>query len=211
MIAPIWDSHPELNQEAGSSILLKLDSTCDEGRVIDEMRSYDERSLLFLRRLRGLNISVTPRPISSQKEFETRMCREGECSEQASTMVLKRNDAEKRYFVWRHQAETYKNEPLRPGITTSEIVLTFPYTIDEDEKLVPALHSQHAYAFLPIHNVGFNVGFLKPRLKSIPQIYSAVADYLTTVSYSFSCRLTSYCQLTATKSTSTPSGHRVPA
>ena len=128
--------------------------------MINEMRSYDERTLLFLRRLRRLNISVAPRPDSTQKAFETRICREGQSSEQASTMVLTRNGEEKHYFVWRHQAEAFAEEPLRPGITTSEIVLAFPYTtLENSGKWLPGSKSQHAYAFLPIRDTGFKVGF----------------------------------------------------
>lgn len=158
MIAPIWDSHPRLNRSAGSSILLKLDSECDEDRVIEELRSYDERSLLFLRRLRRLDISVVPRPESARGGFETQLCKEGEFSKQVSTMVLTRNGEEKHYFVWRHQAATPKDEPLRPGITSSEIVLAFPCSIKANGQIIPCLGPQHAYAFLPICDSGFNVG-----------------------------------------------------
>src|SRR5690606_27637606 len=116
MIAPIWDEFPQSAKKSGTSILLKLDKDCDENRILQELQSYDERSLLFLRRLRRLTISADPGALSGTKPFKSelsRQSRDGESSsEAASTMVLMRDGVAKHYFVWRHIAGNIPAEPL---------------------------------------------------------------------------------------------------
>lgn len=158
MIAPMWDEYIPPRQ-GSSTILLKLDKDCDEGRIMEELRSYDERSLLFLRRLRRLTLAAIPGTLSLKKPFENHLSREGESSEASSTMVLRRNGVKKHYFVWRHLAEKLPVEPLRPGISSSEIVLAFPYAIEGDGMVRPVIENQHAYAFLPVRDAGFTVSW----------------------------------------------------
>ncbi|MBE3043505.1 hypothetical protein IMZ48_13230 [Candidatus Bathyarchaeota archaeon] len=156
MIAPVWDE--SLKKWPGNTMItLKLDKDCDEDRIVEELRSYDERSLLFLRRLRNLTLVAELGGLLGNRSFRTELSRRGESAAAASTMVLKRNGVEKHYFVWRHMAEKLPVETLRPGISSSEIVLAFPYTIDEKGELRPVIESQHAYAFLPVRDAGFPV------------------------------------------------------
>ncbi|KAL2757677.1 hypothetical protein ACRALDRAFT_1079807 [Sodiomyces alcalophilus JCM 7366] len=58
MIAPIWATFPEPTIPGWTSIVLKLDDKCDEAAVVKELRLYDARILIFLRRLRRLEIDV---------------------------------------------------------------------------------------------------------------------------------------------------------
>ncbi|UPL03017.1 hypothetical protein LCI18_013951 [Fusarium solani-melongenae] len=60
MIAPIACSFPEQLKQGCTSILLNLDKACDETLIVKEMKSYDEKILRFLRRLRRLDIDCNP-------------------------------------------------------------------------------------------------------------------------------------------------------
>jgi hypothetical protein len=158
MIAPIWDKFPEKPKAGWTSILLKLDKDCDEKRIIDELRSYDEKILLFLRRLRRLEIDVKPSLLSLSKHFKTNLSRHGKASENASMMVLMNNKNEKHYFVWRDKTSNLPTESRRSGISSSEIVLAFPHTGNNGAlPMQPIIERQNTYAHLPIRDYGLPV------------------------------------------------------
>ncbi|SPN98451.1 uncharacterized protein DNG_01495 [Cephalotrichum gorgonifer] len=161
MIAPIWDKFPEKPKEGCTSIYLKLAKDCDERHIIDELRLFDEKILIFLRRLRRLEIDVKSGPIALRKPiitkpFETILSRQGGSSEQASDMVLMNNGVKKHYFVWRHLAKRMPKDSRRPGISKSEVVLVFPHTGPNEHQVRPIIQEQSVYAFLPIRKAGFN-------------------------------------------------------
>lgn len=158
MIAPIWDKFPEKPRAGCTSILLKLAKDCDEKRIINELQSYDEKILLFLRRLRRLEIDVKPSIISLSKSFKTILSRHGQASENPSMMALMNNGVRRHYFVWCRSANKLPTESRRPGISSSEIVLAFPNTgINGDLPVHPVIESQNVYAFLPIRDGGLPV------------------------------------------------------
>ena len=157
MIAPIWDAFPGEPKAGCTSLLLKLAPDCDEDSIIDELRSHDERTLLFLRRLRILEIDVKPATFSLKKSFKTVLGRQGGSSETTSTMVLTRDGVKKHYFVYRQEAGNLPKEDRRPGISSSEIVLAFPHTGLDGDDVEPIIESQNIYSFLPIRDAGFHV------------------------------------------------------
>jgi hypothetical protein len=158
MIAPIWDKFPDKPREGCTSILLKLARDCDEKRIMNELKSYDEKMLLFLRRLRRLEIDVKPGIFSFSKPFKTALSSHGHSSENQSMVVLMNNGVKKHYLVWRHSVNKLPAESRRPGISSSEIVLAFPNTgINGDLPVDPVIECQDVYAFLPIRDGGFPV------------------------------------------------------
>jgi HSP90 family molecular chaperone len=169
MIAPIWDTFPEKLREGYTSILLKLSQDCDENRIISELESYDERMLLFLRRLRKLEIDVTPKigyP-STSKPFRTFISRHSETLDNPSMTILTKNGLKRNYLVWRQTANNMPTETRRPNISSSEIVLAFPNTgFEGEQKLQPVIESQNVYAFLPIRNSGLPVSLHSSSLAS---------------------------------------------
>lgn len=156
MIAPITCPFPEQPKQECTSILLKLDKDCDEGLIVEEMKSCDEKILLFLRRLRKLEINIHPG--AENRLFKRTFTRGAQPAENPSMMTLMNNGVEKHYFVWRHTAKNLPSEARRPGITTSEIVLAFPNTgVNKDAPVLPVIEPQNVYSFLPIRNYGFSV------------------------------------------------------
>ncbi|KAL2669765.1 hypothetical protein Neosp_015210 [[Neocosmospora] mangrovei] len=155
MIAPIPCPFPEQPKQECTSILLKLDKDCDEGLIIEEMKSCDEKILLFLRRLRKLEIDIHPG--AENRLIKRTFTRGAQPAENPSMMTLMNNGVGKHYFVWRHTAKNLPSEARRPGITTSEIVLAFPNTgVTKDAPVLPIIEPQNVYSFLPIREYGFS-------------------------------------------------------
>ncbi|RSL91902.1 hypothetical protein CDV31_015378 [Fusarium ambrosium] len=155
MIAPIIDDFPQQTKQKCTSILLELEKDCDEQRIVEEMKSYDDKILLFLRRLRRLDIDCNPG--GKDGRFQRTFTRGTQPAENPSMMSLMNNGVAKHYFVWRHTAKDLPFETRRPGITTSEIVLAFPNTgVNGDEPVLPVIEPQNVYSFLPIRNYGFS-------------------------------------------------------
>ncbi|RTE70398.1 hypothetical protein BHE90_015207 [Fusarium euwallaceae] len=155
MIAPIIDDFPQQTKQKCTSILLELEKDCDEQRIVEEMKSYDDKILLFLRRLRRLDIDCNPG--GKDGRFQRTFTRGAQPAENPSMMSLMNNGVAKHYFVWRHTAKDLPFETRRPGITTSEIVLAFPNTgVNGDEPVLPVIEPQNVYSFLPIRNYGFS-------------------------------------------------------
>ena len=146
MIAPIWEKFPEAKRPGCTSILLKLAPDCDQNAIDKELCGYDSRILIFLRRLRRLEIT--------SRSTKTVLTRQDRPSSNPSMMILKNGRKSVSYLVWRHTARDLPQDERRPGIKSSEVVLAFPLNRDEDQ---PLLERQSVYAFLPIRDYGFSV------------------------------------------------------
>ncbi|KAH6686915.1 hypothetical protein F5X68DRAFT_276173 [Plectosphaerella plurivora] len=158
MIAPIWEEFPDTVRKGGTSICLQLAKDCDEFRIVEELSSYDEKILLFLRRLRRLEISVKPPRLFLSRTIDTVLAREAPFlgENNSNYTVLLRNGERKRFFVWRHTANKMPLETRRPGISSSELILAFPFQGHEGHfNIEPECEDQSVYAFLPIRNCGF--------------------------------------------------------
>lgn len=120
------------------------------------MKSCDEKILLFLRRLRKLEIDIHPG--AEDGIIKRTFTRGAQPAENPSMMTLMNNGVGKHYFVWRHTAKNLPSEARRPGITTSEIVLAIPSTgVTKDAPVLPIIEPQNVYSFLPIRNYAFSV------------------------------------------------------
>lgn len=165
MIAPVWDEFPDKAREGGTSIYLQLGKGSDERMIVKELASYDEKILLFLRRLRKLEISVKPPLLSTILAFKSVMARQTQALNEndSNHAVLLKNGRKKNFFVWRHMATKMPKEPQREGMSSSEVVLAFPYRGEDGiSELEPDDSTQSVYAFLPIRNFGFPVSTYRP-------------------------------------------------
>ncbi|KAM0323126.1 hypothetical protein ACHAQA_008976 [Verticillium albo-atrum] len=151
MIAPIWDAFPEKPKPGFTSIYLKLAKDCNETGIIDELRQYDAKILIFLRRLQRLEIDVQ-REFWKSGDFKAVLSRQGSPSTTPSIVTLMNDGVKKLYFVWRHTVNKLPQDSRRPGISSSEIVLAFP--LDRDGE-TPLIERQSVYAFLPIRDYDF--------------------------------------------------------
>ncbi|KAM0617931.1 hypothetical protein ACHAP0_001196, partial [Verticillium nonalfalfae] len=103
MIAPIWDAFPEASKPGFTSIYLKLARDCNEGGIVDELRSYDAKILIFLRRLQRLEIDVQ-REFWKSGDFKTVLSRQATISGNPSMTTLM-NDGVKKQYLFLLQAD----------------------------------------------------------------------------------------------------------
>jgi hypothetical protein len=166
MIAPKWDSLPHnVQPRAGyTTFYLQLSATFNTTGLINYLRTLDERLLMFLRRLKNieLNISEDKGPkwtrtlqredIVNKSGNETRFLTSSTIDQEGTRTVRQE------YLFFRYQANRLPAEKKRPGQTVSEIVLVFP--IDSEGK--PRLGPEKVYAYLPIRDYGLGVSDIPP-------------------------------------------------
>lgn len=152
MIAPIWEQFPEPSLPGYTSILLQFSRDYDPEELIAEIKSLDPRILIFLRKLRHVNLTVFDKRSNIWRSTLRRHD------------VPFGNDGDNIINLW-HNAEcsSLKNinflvegllpDPKRPSTTQSEILLAFPIAQDGE----PWITSQKVYAFLPVRDYGFKV------------------------------------------------------
>lgn len=175
MIAPIWEQFPEPPFCGQTSILLQLSKDYDPEELIAEIKSLDPRLLIFLRKLRQVNLMVLEKseiwrstlrrhdvPFGNDGDHLIELWNNAECSSLKSIIF---------------PVNRLPPDPKRPGSSQSEILLAFPIAEGGD----PWIESQKVYAFLPVRDYGFKV-------RAVPAI---LAKILLTVS-SFCFKLTFY-------------------
>lgn len=150
MIAPIWADFPVDIKPGHTSFYLQLSSGYNERELIKELQSLSPQLLIFLRKLRQINVKV----VGQGGTWQSTLTRtDGHGSSGETVIHLQQNDTLLRYIVTTHIAKTLPVEPKRPGVSESEILLAFPL----DEGREPKLDPQQVYAFLPIREYGFEV------------------------------------------------------
>jgi hypothetical protein len=147
MIAPIWEAFPVAVKPGFTSLYLKLSDGYNRRGLVDELRSLDSRLLIFLRRLRSITVSISEPLRSTWKGSFSRT----EIKKDLIRLVENKKTCD--YIITRHQVPSMPNEPKRLGVSSSEIILGFPITEDNQ----PKRESQQAYVFLPIRDYGFEV------------------------------------------------------
>lgn len=166
MIAPIWEDRenfPVAVKSGNSHFCLQLSKEKDsqaEKDLLKQLRLFDSTLLLFLRKLKIIEILVNDR--DWMKQFTYHIARSDTRAHGGELITIKKNWTKKKkadetlqYFVVRHNTTDMPIEPKRRGMEASEVVLAFPFIENK-----PAFHVQKAYAFLPIRDSGFRVGLV---------------------------------------------------
>ncbi|EXJ77094.1 hypothetical protein A1O3_10252 [Capronia epimyces CBS 606.96] len=147
MIAPIWEPFPGPSEPSMTSILLQLSPDYQEKGLLSDLKQFDPRMLMFLRRLKRVKIIIH----EGGAPWETTLSKNIGISHQETSVELTQDDKTMRYLVSSYTARSLAPEPKRPGATESQIMLAFP-DFAETETIEP----QKVYAFLPIRDYGFN-------------------------------------------------------
>jgi hypothetical protein len=207
MIAPIWEDwkdfpgeqYPGHAESDSTQFYLQLSKEKDshaEKDLLKQLRFFDSTLLLFLRKLKKIEILVNDD--DWKKRFTNHITRSETHAYGGELITIKKKwaktkkaDETLRYFVVRHNTSDMPMEPKRKGMEASEVVLAFPFIENK-----PAFHMQKAYAFLPIRDSGFRVS-----LVSCP-----VPAHELTISSSFFCMQTSSSLPTERISTNQVSG-----
>lgn len=147
MVTPIWESFPAETRPGSTEFYLQLSEDADLDGITKELVALQPSLLLFLRRLRKINITVPGQPLIS-------LC----CGMSPAGRILSRNGDTKEYVVHEHTVTNMPGEERRPGITSTRLLLAFPMGKNNE----PVLNEQDVFAFLPIRSYGFKVSRLLP-------------------------------------------------
>jgi hypothetical protein len=149
MIRPIWEKF-EVPKQGWTSIYLWISSNDAEG-LIQEMKNIGPEILLFLRKLRVINLSIDR---GDQGIWKTSLRKLDSEVHGPELMTVLRDDKKLQYVVKKHVVNDLPFEPKRPKCRQSEILLAFP--IENDAKPLQPV-PQKVYSFLPIRDYGFTV------------------------------------------------------
>ena len=148
MITPTWCPFPHRKTSGYTSFYMQFSAGYDKEELIHDINSLDPRMLIFLRRLRKINITV----IQDNKISEKRLTKTDEEINKGRVINLNHNGVCLRYYLNTHLVDGLPKETNRPDCSQSEIVIAFPL---KDLALDPKLTSENVYAFLPIRDYGF--------------------------------------------------------
>lgn len=156
IITPIWDrfpgedptfSHVGGRPPSYTSFYLQLAKQYNEQELIKDLSSIDSRLLIFLRKLRRIDLKVVLTDGTTLKKKLEKLDNNPGVND---ICVLKENDQSIKYTVLKHVIA----QPKSIGHPLSEIVIAFPNSPEQiDTVMVP----QQVYAFLPIHSYNFTV------------------------------------------------------
>lgn len=156
IITPVWDRFPGeppiFNHVGGrppscTSFYLQLAKEYNEQELIKDLSSIDSRLLIFLRKLKRIDLKVVLKDGTTLDKKLEKLDNSAGVNE---VCVLKENGQSIKYTVLKHVI----TQPKTVGHPLSEIVIAFPDSPDQtDTGMVP----QQVYAFLPIQSYNFTV------------------------------------------------------
>ena len=149
MVNPIWDAS-HCTDPGWTTFRLQIAQAIDRNELEEQVKGIQPTLLLFLRKLRSIDIEIATRTRS-----QISVCR---VDEGDGVVKLERRDngvcvSSQKYIVFRQAVRTFAGEEKRQGIEQSEVVLAFP--IDADGK--PVICQQYVHAFLPVASYGLPV------------------------------------------------------
>lgn len=152
MIAPIWCDFPDTLPSGNTSILLQLSDDYDSTELEYELKSLDPRLLIFLRKLKQINITSIGTYGMNWRTALT--CHDALPEADGANIInLRQDDGLSSFKVIQLPILDMPNDAKRQGCTASEILLAFPV----DPGGGPCIAPQKVYAFLPIRDHGFKV------------------------------------------------------
>jgi hypothetical protein len=148
MIAPIVEDFLPGKRKGWTSFYIKLRKDYNSAELIKDLEDLEASLLIFLRRLRTIDITIIGDGDITTRTKLTRT--EGDIDGQEAVR-LSQDDFHLNYLVMRHVADNLPPDEKRDGVTRSELLLAFP--LDESDE--PILAPQQVCAFLPIRDYGF--------------------------------------------------------
>lgn len=151
-MVPEWASFPETVEDGRTSFLFELNRGEQMGQIVDDLKSFDASLLLFLNKIRRVDIEV--------------LCDDGKCW----TKSVTRRDVEnvdcrisilhdgKEQLHYLKSVFTAPNLPEKPrghGNSSSELVLAFP--LQQDLNKTPSASAYNVFSGLPIGDYGLKV------------------------------------------------------
>ncbi|KAK5659658.1 hypothetical protein OQA88_866 [Cercophora sp. LCS_1] len=154
MITPEWADFPGETRDGFTSILLQIRDEADRQELVQDLKKLDPKLLLFLRRLRRINVRID----EDGSVWTSSLRRTDNASDDKSRLLttLTHNDEHVGYWVYRHIVTGLPPEPKRVHCTESVLMLAFPIKdSDPPSGIEPVVAPQQVYAALPIRDYGF--------------------------------------------------------
>jgi len=136
---------------------LRLAESYEATELVDAIKWLDSRLLIFLRKLRVLDLRVTE---PSGNRWSTQLRRgeptplSGGLEHRYDSLDTFRDGAPQRYVVAGYRVQTPNPSHRRRGATEPELLLAFAVSNDGRTLL---LSPQFVHAFLPVRDYGFKV------------------------------------------------------
>ena len=150
MIAPILDRLPGEKRAGWTTFYLQLSPTYNARELVEELKSLDARLLMFLQRLKRIDVTIVE---ARDSIWSTSLKRSEQKFDGLEGLKLSQDANSINYVVMRHKIKGLQGEAKRAGISESDAMLAFPL----DEAKQPLTRQQHVFAYLPIRDYGFKV------------------------------------------------------
>ena len=154
MIAPTWADFPEPTSHDLTSFYLKISKDYNAEELVEKLRELDPTLLLFLRKMRKIDLSIEQ---SETATFTSAIHRVDRHQGEDPVRTLQMGDEKKEYLIKQHEVNSLPVEAKRPGYSHSELLLAFPIG---HGTITPLSGPQNVFAFLPINDYGLKVSFL---------------------------------------------------
>jgi hypothetical protein len=160
LVTPIPEAYNQFPVNVTTRMILTNmhDGTFDDLRA--EFDDLPSTLVMFVRKIKRLKVSIhEPNEQVSEREYSYKY------EEKSKYGILMKTIDETTtrvfYHVAQHMVRDLPNDPGRPNITHTDVILAFPFVESEmlgpSAKYVPIIEQQHIFAFLPIRPVGFKV------------------------------------------------------
>jgi hypothetical protein len=158
MVTPLNETHEDLPDNVRTRMTLTLlDPSAHAQRVVD-LENIPDTLLLFLTKLRVLNINIHRVFGSGSTTQYKRSMDTARGVERISRNLVNRgvlDNTTKDYYVTKRQAKGLPHDEARKYTNEAEVVLAFPVSPYD----VPVVAQQHVFAYLPLRMAGFTVCF----------------------------------------------------
>lgn len=162
MVTPQWVEFPDGARPGFTSIHLRIRDEDDKSELIQELKSMGPGRLLFLRRLRRVNILIQAKDGTIWRTSLGRNDKEYlNSSEPRSITTLFRDSDCQDYWIYQHVVKKLPPEPRRTHCPESVIALGFPVSTDPRLGFKPMIGPQQVHAILPIRDYGFTVSQMR--------------------------------------------------
>jgi hypothetical protein len=157
MITPYNEPHARLPPGVRTRFTLTPRDDSSFRQRVQDIEALPDTFLLFLLKLKKIKISVYD-PAVEAKHTEYSVILGSESNVEVIVHeVIVGNDVNRRtsqFHVFKRNIEGLPEDAARPGHNAAEVVLAFPVGQDNN----PIETQQYTFAYLPLRNLGFNVG-----------------------------------------------------
>ena len=132
----MWADFPQRLPSGKTSILLQLSNDYDTDELERELKSLDPRLLLFLRKLKQIDVAI----INKKRDVATSTLKRSDVAasiDGANMIDLKHDFMLSRFKIIKRMVENMPDDPKREGCTISQLLLAFPTSLRGEPWIAP--------------------------------------------------------------------------